>query len=112
MDIFNKNGYPENFLNNYFEIFPDNKHRIQERMMTMPKKLLVLVHLYLRPLSLQTRSKLRNSLKDFLTLCKLQIVFKIQNKASKAFCFKNSINKTFHLVLFFKFQCELRNESC
>ena len=88
MDIFNKNGYPENFLNNYFEIFPDNKHRIQERMMTMPKKLLVLVHLYLRPLSLQTRSKLRNSLKDFSLHANYKLYLKFKTKRQKLFVLK------------------------
>ena len=79
VDIFKKNDYPENFINNHFQIFLYNKHRIQERMITMPNKPLALVHLYLRPLSLQTTSKLRNS----PISCKLQIVFKIQNEQSK-----------------------------
>ena len=38
-----------------------------------------------------TANKLRNSLNDIFNCCKLQIVFKSQNKLAKAFCFKDSI---------------------
>ena len=30
MDVLKSNGYPENFINNCFKTFLDNKHRIQE----------------------------------------------------------------------------------
>ena len=56
----------------------DNKYRIQEKVITVPKKTLFLVLLYLGPLSLQTRTK-------------LQIVFKSQDKLAKVFSFKDRI---------------------
>ena len=59
IDVFKNNGYPENFINNCFKVFLDNKYRIQEKVITMPKKTLFLLLLYLGPLSLQTRTKLR-----------------------------------------------------
>ena len=62
-------------------------------MITVPKKTLFLVLPYLGPLSLQTKTKLRNSLKGILNCCKLQIVFKSQNKLAKAFRFKDRIPK-------------------
>ena len=80
IDVFKNNGYPENFINNCFKVFLDNKYRIQEKVITVPKKTLVLVHPYLGLLSLQTRTKLRKSLNGILNCCKLQIVFKSQNK--------------------------------
>ena len=61
-DVFKNNGYPENFINNCFKVFLDNKYRIQEKVTTVPKKTLFLVLPYLGPLSLQTRTKLRKSL--------------------------------------------------
>ena len=51
-DVFKNNGYPENFINNYFKVFLDNKYRIQEKVITVPKKTFFLVFLYLGPLSL------------------------------------------------------------
>ena len=64
MDVFKSNGYPENFINNCFNTFVDNKHRIQEKVITMPKKPLFLVLPYF------TRTKLRKSLKSNLNCCK------------------------------------------
>ena len=83
-DVFKNNGYPENFINNCFKVFLDNKYRIQEKVITVPKKTLVLVLPYLGPLSLQTRAKLRKYLKVILNCCKLHIVLESQNKLAKA----------------------------
>ena len=38
MDVFKSNGFTENFINNYLKMFLGNKHRIQEKLMTVPKK--------------------------------------------------------------------------
>ena len=43
MDVCKSNGYPEN----YFKAFLDNKHRIQENVVTVPKKPLFLALPYL-----------------------------------------------------------------
>ena len=110
-DIFKNNGYPENLTNNCFKMFLDNKYGIQEKKITVPKKTLFLVLLYLGALSLQTRTKLRKSLKGMLNCCKLQIVFKSQNKLAKAFRFKDRIHKKLTSGVVYKFQCGHCNES-
>ena len=66
---------------------------------------------YLGPLSLQTRTKLKKSLKGILNCCKLQIAFKSQNKLAKAFRFKDRIPKELTSGVVYKFQCGLCNES-
>ena len=43
MDVLKSNGYPGNFMNNSFKTFLDNKHRIQEKVITVTKKPLFLV---------------------------------------------------------------------
>ena len=111
IDIFKNNCYPENFINNCFKVFLDKKYRAREKMTTVPKKTLFLVLPYLGPLSLQTRTKLRKSLKGILNCCKLQIVFKSQNKLAKAFRFKDRIPKELTSGVVYKFQCGLCNES-
>ena len=72
---------------------------------------LFLVLLYLGPLSLQIRTKLRKSLKGILNCCKLQIVFKSQNKLAKAFHLKDRIPKELTSGVVYKFQCVFCNES-
>ena len=110
-DVFKNNGYPENFINNCLKMFLDNKYRIQEKVITVHNKTLFLVFSYLGQLSFKTRTKLRKSLKDILNCCKLQIVFKSQNKLAKAFCFKDCISKELTSGVVYKFQCGLCNES-
>ena len=92
-------------------MFLDNKYRVREKVITVPKKTLFLVLPYLGPLSLQTRTKLRKSLKGILNCCKLQIVFKSQNKLAKAFRFKDRIPKELTSGVVYKFQCGFCNES-
>ena len=92
-------------------MFLDSKYRIQEKVITVRKKTWFLVLPYLGPLSLQTRTKLRKSLKGILNCCKLQIMFKSQNKLAKAFRFKNRIPKELTSGVVHKFQCGLCNES-
>ena len=77
----------------------------------MPKKTLFLVLPYLGSLSLQTRTKLRKPFKGILNCCKLQIVFKSQNKLAKVFLFKDRIPKELTSGVVYKFQCGLCNES-
>ena len=80
-------------------------------MITVPKTTLFLVLPYLGSLSLQTRTKLRKSLKDIFNCCKLHIVFKSQNKLGKAFRFKDRIPREPTSGDDYKFQCGLCNES-
>ena len=54
---------------------------------------------------------LRKSLKAILSCCKLQIVFKSQNKLAKAFRFKDCIPKELTSGVIYKFHCGFCNES-
>ena len=72
---------------------------------------LFLALLYLGTLSLQTRTKLRESLKGILHCCKLQIVFKSQNKLANTFHFKDCIPKELTSGVIYKLQCGFCNES-
>ena len=53
---------------------------VKETTQTIEKKSLALVLPYLGSISLQTRTKLKKSLKNILNCCKLQIVFKNKTK--------------------------------
>ena len=49
IDIFKRNGYSENFINNCFKMFLNNKYRIQENVITVPQKTLLVVIPYRGP---------------------------------------------------------------
>ena len=55
---------------------------------------------YLGPLSLQTRTKLRTYFIAILNCCKLQIVFKSQNKLANLFVLKTAFPKNLDLLSF------------
>ena len=69
-ETFLKNGYPEDFINKCFKKFMDNIHVVKETTLTVEKKPLVLVLLYLGSISLQTTTKLKKSLKNVRVNCK------------------------------------------
>ena len=105
MNVSKNNGYPENFIKICFKAFLDNNHRTQEKVITVPKKLLFLVLPYLEPLPLQTRTKLIKSFKRIINCSKWQIVFKSRNKLAKAFFFflKLAFQTKLYLVSFIIF---------
>ena len=76
LNIFLKNGFPENFINKSFKRCVDNMHVVTEATVVVEKKSLVLVLQYLGPISLQTR--LKNSLKTFLIVVKSKERLKIR----------------------------------
>ena len=64
-----KNAYPEDFINKCFKKFMDKIHVVKETTLTVEKKPHVLVLPYLDSISLQTRTKLKKSLKRILNCC-------------------------------------------
>ena len=69
----------------------DNIHVIKESTLTFEKKPLLLVLSYLGSIFLQTRTKLKKSLKNILNCCKLQIVFQNKTRLGNNFHFKGQI---------------------
>ena len=84
------------FIDNYFKRFVNKLFIKRPQLTTVEKKTLFLSLPYLGEISLQTRMKLRRSLKGLLNSCKLQIVFKSQRKFSNVFCLKDCL--PFNLV--------------
>ena len=109
--IFQKNGYPENFIDRCFKKFLNNIHLVKENVPTVEKRRLLLVLPYLGIISLETRIKLQQALKGALNYCKLEIVFKCQTRLSHSFRYKDLIPKNLIFGVVYKFQCGLYNES-
>ena len=110
-EIFKKNGYPENFIDRCFKLFLDRIHILKEKVPTVEKKPLRLVLPYLGNISLQIRTKLQKSIKGVLNCCKLQVIFKSQNKLCDNFHFKDTVPQILTSGVVYKFQCGLCNES-
>ena len=89
----------------------DNILVVKETTLTVETKPLVLVLPYLGSIFLQTRTKLKKSLKNILNYCTLQIVFKNKTRLGKNVHFKDQIPKDLTSGVIYKFQCGLCNES-
>ena len=89
--MFQKNGFPENFIDRCFKLFLNRICILKEKVPTVEKKPLRLVLPYLGTISLQTTTKLQKSIKGVLNCCKLQVIFKSQNKLCNNFRFKESV---------------------
>ena len=86
-------------------------HILKEKVPAVEKKPLRLALPYLGTISLQIRTKLQKSIKGVINCCKLQVIFKSQNKFYNNFRFKNSVPRILTSGMVYKFQCGLCNES-
>ena len=81
-----KNGYSSGFTDSCFKNVIDNVLTESPVKLTVEKR-----WLFLGEISLQLRTKLRQSSKEILNCCKVQIVFKSQRKLSSQFRFKKPL---------------------
>ena len=102
-EIFQKNGHTENFIDRCFKLFLNRIHILKDKVATVEKKPLPLVLPYLGTISLHTRTKLQKSIKGVLNSCKLQVIFKIQNKLYNNFRFKGPLPQIFTSGVAYKF---------
>ena len=84
----------------------DNIHVVKETTLRVEKKLLVLVFPYLGSISLQTRTKLKKSLKNILNCCKLQLVFKNKTRLGNNFISRIVFPNILLLVSFTNFSVD------
>ena len=110
-EISQKNGYPENLIDRCFTLLLNRIHILKDKVPTVEKKPLQLALPYLGTISLQTRTELQKSIKGELNCCKLQIIFKSQNKLCDNFRFKDPVPQILTSGMVYKFQCRLCNES-
>ena len=100
-----------NFSDRCFKLFLNRIHILKEKVPTVQKKPLRLDLPYLGTISLKTRTKLQKSIKRVLNCCKLQVIFKSQNKLYNNFCFKDAVPQILTSGVVYNFQCRLCNES-
>ena len=87
----------------------DNIHVVKETTLTGETNPHVLVLSYLGSIPLETRTKLKKSLKNILNCCKLQIVSKNKTRLGNNFHLKDRIIKGLTSGVVCKFQCGLCN---
>ena len=90
-EIFQKNGYPENFIDSCFKLFLFRLHIIKEKVPTVEENSLRLILPNLATISLQTRTKLPKSIKGCLTAVNYRLFLKVRINSEIIFALKNVI---------------------
>ena len=72
---------------------------------TIPKKDIYISLPYFGKLLLSARSTLENIIRDILSCVNLKVVFRIKNRLSSKFNFKDKISKEMRSFLSYNFQC-------
>ena len=80
---------------------------VKETTLTVEKKPILLAFPHIGSTSLQSRIKLKKSLKNVLSCCKLQILFKNKTRLGNTFHFKDRFLKDVTPGAVYKFQCGL-----
>ena len=105
-EIFQKNSYPENFIDRCFKLFLNRIHILKEKVPTVEKKRLRLVLPYWGTISLQTRTKLQKSIKGVLTAVNYRLFLKVKINSVIISAFKTPFPKLLHQVWFISFSVD------
>ena len=108
-EIFEKNGYGNKFFDKCLRTFFNKISSKKVLQHTFPEKNLSIIFPYLRKLSLSARSTLEKAICDILSCVILKVVFRIKNRLSSKFTFKDKISKEMRSLLCYKFQCSSCN---
>ena len=104
-DIFKRNGYPSNFIDNCVKTFLD-KIFIEKKVFSVAqKKELVCVLPFIGKKSLQLRSQLVKSIQQNLKFCSLNVIFQSPCKIHTLFKFKDTLDKKIHSDLIYCYTC-------
>ena len=86
-EVFTKNEYPQFFIDKCITKYL-NKLLVPKRIIhTVDKKQVLLVLLFLRPLSFEIRSRLQKCLKNYIPYCSLEAVYQSKSRISNLFHF-------------------------
>ena len=113
LDVLKGNSYPDNFINNYFKTFLNSKHEFKKKLWLCLRNLCFWSYLTLNHYHHKLEPNYGNILKGIRSCCKLQIMFKSQNKLSNGhikYHIKDCIPKEVAFGVIYKSQCELCND--
>ena len=108
-DILRKNGYPSGVVSRCVTKFLNKLYTEKKVFTTVPKLQVQIVLPFLGQASLKVKKQLTNTFSKFLPACKLSVVFKVSNRMSNYFKFKDRVPKPLASHLVYKFMCSSCN---
>ena len=102
-EIFQKNGYPENFIDRCFKLYLNRINILKEKVSAVEKKPLRLAPPHLGTISLQTRTKLQKLIKWYLTAVNYRLFLKVKINSVIIFALKTLLPNFLQQVWFISF---------
>ena len=103
--IFKCNNYPVGLMDQCEDLFLNKNYVPKRTLITVPKKDVLIVILFLGQFSLNLRSRLYNCFNKTLPQCNIKVIFQSKNRLSNLFRFKDSIPKELRSHIVYKFLC-------
>ena len=109
--IFCRNAYPNSFVDKCIFRFFNKIHENKLPVHTVPKKEVMVVLPFLGSTSWLVKKDLTRVFRNILPFCKLKIVFKISNRVSSYFSFKDKLPVALDSHVIYKYTCASCNVS-
>ena len=100
-----KNAFPIKLVDSCIKNFLNKRLTEKPVTLTAEKKDLVIVLPFLGKLSLDLRTRLRNSISKNLPFCKIRVIFKSSTRISNFFQFKDKMPYCLRSNVVYKFSC-------
>ena len=111
-EILKKNAFPIKLIDSCIKNFLNKRLTEKPVTLTTEKKDLVIVLPFLGKLSLDLRTRLRNSISKNLPFCKIRVIFKSSTRISNFFQLKDKMPYCFRSNVVYKFSCGRCNATC
>ena len=108
-EILKKNAFPIKLIDSCIKNFLNKRLTKKPVTLTAEKKDLVTVLPFLGKLSLDLRTRSRNSISKNLPVCKIKVIFKSSTRVSNFFQFKDKMPYCLHSNVVYKFSCDRCN---
>ena len=103
IEILKKNAFPIKLIDSCIKHFLNKRLTEKPVTLTADKKDLVIVLSFLGELSLDLRTRLRNSISKSLPFCKIRVIFKSSTRISNFFQFKDKMPYCLRSNVVYKF---------
>ena len=103
--VFSRNAYPNSFVDKCIFRFFNKIHEKKLPVQTVPKKEVVMILPFLGTTSWSVKKDLNRVFQNILPFCKLKLVFKISNRVSTYFSFKDKLPVTLDSGVIYKYTC-------
>ena len=110
-NIMFKNNFPTEFVDRCVKVFFEKMFVKKSEVFTVPKKVINITLPFMGTDSLKIRSNLSKIAKTYFNCCKIQVMFKSDNRLGSYFRFKDKVPLNARSFVLYKFKCSRCNSA-